>query len=284
MSVHWRGPTVMAGAALLFAAGAVATAGVANAAPVVDTFTCTGGEQTWTVPAGVTQATFVVEGASGSVLALAGSPPGLGGRAAATVAVTPGAIYTVVAGCAGGNRPSPGIPVKGGFGFGRGGDGGVFTRADSLPGGAGGGGSSVLLGADVVLVGGGGGGPGDGSAAGAGGGTTGGSGNPTNSDPGGGGGGGTATGPGVGGRTITGTTGSSGTGHDGGSGAATAVTDNGGGGGGGGWFGGGGGASGDLAIGSGGGGSGYAAPGLSATLDAGVRSGDGQVTVSYDAG
>jgi hypothetical protein len=35
---------------------------------VTDTFPCTGGEQTWTVPAGVNEATFVVEGASGGVL------------------------------------------------------------------------------------------------------------------------------------------------------------------------------------------------------------------------
>jgi hypothetical protein len=280
MSMHWRGVTVMAGAALLFAAGAVTSAGVANAAPVVDTFNCTGAEQTWTVPAGVTQATFVVEGASGG--ALPRTPPGLGGRAAATVAVTPEAVYTVVVGCEGQSDASPGIPPKGGFGFGRGGDGGVFQQADSIGGSAGGGGSALLLGTNVLLVGGGGGGTGEGSAAGAGGGTTGGSGSPTNSEPGGGGGGGTATGPGEGGRTVTGTSGSSGTGQDGGSGAAARPTNNGGGGGGGGWFGGGGGASGDLATGGGGGGSGYAAPDLSATLTEGVRSGGGQVTVTYE--
>src|ERR671921_2430062 len=48
----------------------------AQAPRVTDTIACTGGEQTWTVPAGVSQATFVVEGASGGVQGR--TPPGLG--------------------------------------------------------------------------------------------------------------------------------------------------------------------------------------------------------------
>ena len=219
---------------------------VAQAPRVIDTFTCTGGEQTWTVPAGVSQATFVVEGASGGVLG--DISPGLGGRAEATVAVTPGTVYTVVVGCqgqkSGGYRPGV-PPARGGFGFGQGGDGGPSDSTSSIGASAGGGGSAVLLGTDVILVGGGGGGTASGGDPGAGGGTTGGAGGPT-TDTGGGGGAGTATGPGAGGQVPAGTHGSAGTGHDGGSGSAAAGKDNhGGGGGGGGWFGGGGGGSGD---------------------------------------
>jgi hypothetical protein len=258
--------------------------GMAQAPQVTDTFSCTGGEQSWTVPAGVDQATFVVEGAAGG--ALGDVPPGLGGRAEATVAVTAGTVYTVVVGRQG-QRPGgywPGVPpAQGGFGFGRGGDGGPSDSTSSLGAGAGGGGSAILLGTEVMLVGGGGGGTAFGGDPGAGGGTNGGAGGPI-TDIGGGGGGGTATGPGAGGQVRAGTHGNAGAGHDGGSGSAAAGADNdGGGGGGGGWFGGGGGGSGDLATGGGGGGSGYAAPDLSAELTPGVRAGDGQVTVTHDA-
>jgi hypothetical protein len=258
--------------------------GMAQAPRVTDTFSCTGGEQSWTVPAGVDQATFVVEGAAGG--ALGDVPPGLGGRAEATVAVTAGTVYTIVVGRQG-QRPGgywPGVkPAQGGFGFGRGGDGGPSDSISSLGASAGGGGSAVLLGTEVMLVGGGGGGTAFGGDPGAGGGTTGGAGGPI-TDIGGGGGGGTATGPGAGGQVRAGSHGNAGAGHDGGSGSAAAGADNGGGGGGGGgWFGGGGGGSGDLATGGGGGGSGYAAPDLSAELTPGVRGGDGQVTVTHDA-
>src|SRR3954447_3625779 len=258
--------------------------GMAQAPRVTDTFSCTGGEQSWTVPAGVDQATFVVEGAAGG--GLGDAPPGLGGRAEATVAVTAGTVYTIVVGRQG-QRPGgywPGVkPAQGGYGFGRGGDGGPSDSTSSLGAGAGGGGSAVLLGTEVMLVGGGGGGTAFGGDPGAGGGTPGGAGGPI-TDIGGGGGGGTATGPGAGGQVRAGTHGDAGTGHDGGRGSAAAGADNGGGGGGGGgWFGGGGGGSGDLATGGGGGGSGYAAPGLSAELTPGVRGGDGQVTVTHDA-
>ena len=257
---------------------------VARAPRVTDTFSCTGGEQTWTVPAGVSQATFVVEGASGGVLG--DTPPGLGGRAEATVAVTPGTVYTIVVGCQG-QRPGgyrPGVPpARGGFGFGQGGDGGPSDSTSSIGASAGGGGSAVLLGTDVILVGGGGGGTAFGGDPGAGGGTTGDAGGPT-TDTGGGGGAGTATGPGAAGQVRAGTHGTAGAGHVGGSGSAAAGRDNhGGGGGGGGWFGGGGGGSGDEATGGGGGASGYAAPGLSATLTSAVRSGDGQVTITHGA-
>jgi hypothetical protein len=258
--------------------------GMAQAPRVTDTFSCTGGEQSWTVPAGVDQATFVVEGAAGG--GLGDVPPGLGGRAEATVAVTAGTVYTIVVGRQG-QRPGgywPGVkPAQGGFGFGRGGDGGPSDSTSSLGAGAGGGGSAVLLGTEVMLVGGGGGGTAFGGDPGAGGGTTGGAGGPI-TDIGGGGGGGTATGPGAGGQVRAGSHGNAGAGHDGGSGSAAAGADNGGGGGGGGgWFGGGGGGSGDLATGGGGGGSGYAAPDLAAELTPGVRGGDGQVTVTHDA-
>ena len=257
---------------------------MARAPRTTDTFTATGGDQTWTVPAGVSQATFVVEGASGGVLGR--SSPGLGGRAEATVAVTPGTVYTIVVGSQG-QRPGgyrPGVPAaRGGFGFGRGGNGGPSAAPSSLGGSAGGGGSAVLLGTEVLLVGGGGGGTAAGGDPGTGGGKTGGAGGPA-TDTGGGGEGGTAIGPGAGGQVLAGTRGDPGTGHDGGSASGAAGADNnGGGGGGGGWFGGGGGGSGDLGTGGGGGGSGYAAPDVSAVLTPGVRSGDGQVTVTHQA-
>src|SRR4051794_22455859 len=115
--------------------------GMAQAPRVTDTFSCTGGEQSWTVPAGVDQATFVVEGAAGG--GLGDVPPGLGGRAEATVAVTAGTVYTIVVGRQG-QRPGgywPGVkPAQGGFGFGRGGGGGPARPPPPLGAGARGGG------------------------------------------------------------------------------------------------------------------------------------------------
>jgi hypothetical protein len=56
------------------------------------TFGYTGSEQTWTVPAGVTQATFAVWGAQGGKSGFNG---GLGGFALATLALTPGQVVAI---------------------------------------------------------------------------------------------------------------------------------------------------------------------------------------------
>lgn len=259
----------------VLAAGTVPAllAGPATAATRTATFGCSGGEESWTVPAGITEVTFVVDGAAGGRNNFGSA--GLGGRAEATVTVNPGFSYSIVVGCEGASISQG----SGGFGFGRGGDGDAGGSQGTTAGGGGGGGSGVLLGTDVLLVGGGGGGsaPAGGPSnptGGAGGGTTG-----ADGIGGAAGGGGTQTGPGGGGGN-----GSPGVGHDGGSGAAGVDEGDGGGGGGGGWYGGGGGGSSDegLAGGGGGGGSGFAAAGLAATLTAGVRAGDGQVTITYD--
>jgi hypothetical protein len=124
---------------------------------VTVTFDYTGAAQSWTVPAGVTAATFVVNGAAGGLDFL--NATGLGGQAEATLAVTAGAVYTIVVGGAGESIRQAG-PTRsggrGGYGYGPGGAGGApWTTDTSLPGAGGGGGSAVLLGTDVLLVGGG---------------------------------------------------------------------------------------------------------------------------------
>lgn len=68
------------------------------------TFSASGAPETWTVPAGVTSATFDLYGAQGGK----GSYGGLGGRVTATLAVTPGASYQVRVGVWG---DSTGIPA-----------------------------------------------------------------------------------------------------------------------------------------------------------------------------
>jgi hypothetical protein len=253
------------------------------------TFDYTGSAQSWTVPDGVTEAAFVVNGAAGG--GDTQGDTGSGGRAEATLTVTPGAVYTIVVGGAGQSiRPATGNGSggHGGYGWGPGGTGGAPTPGvETAVGGAGGGGgSAVLLGTDVLLVAGGGGGSSNNpGAGGAGGGAQGGAGQ-ANISPDHdvwNGQGGTPTAPGAGAVGITAHHGSPGDGHTGGGGGVGYPDSGGGGGGGGGWFGGGGGASGDQYVGAGGGGSGYAAPGIAATLTAGVCSGDGQVTVAYAA-
>ncbi len=76
------------------------------------TFGYTGGPQTWTVPAGVTQARFTVYGAQGG--SAGGVGGGKGGEAEAILDVTPGATYQINVGGQGG----------GGGGFNGGGMGG----------------------------------------------------------------------------------------------------------------------------------------------------------------
>src|SRR5262249_5159636 len=128
--------------------------------PTTVNFSPTGASQSWTVPAGVTSATFDVFGAGG-FLTQQFSFGGKGGEATATIPVTPGETLTMNVGDAG---------AASGSAFGGGG-----TGIDS--GGGGGGASDVRRGpglADRLIVGGGGGGIGDNGAAADGGGPVGG--------------------------------------------------------------------------------------------------------------
>src|SRR5581483_5743699 len=116
------------------------------------TVTCayTGAAQAWAVPAGVTSATFDVEGAQGGDSFAAG---GLGGRSVATLAVTPGStVFAFVGGAgaadSGGMTPSPG-------GFNGGGDGAFSCAAQQQgitcdSGGGGGGASDVRIGGSAL--------------------------------------------------------------------------------------------------------------------------------------
>ncbi len=203
----------------LLAFGLLAPAGVAQAQT---TLNYTGGTQTYTVPAGITQLKVVAQGASG------------GGASAAVVtafvAVTPGEVLTVVVG---GRSNNPASPSVGGYNGGGNGD-----NADPAIYGNGGGGATDLrrTGAstgdylttrNALVVAGGSGGDGDDDSGGDGGTPVGGNGNS------GGGNGGTASGPGTG--TGTGANGVANVGGNAGAGTS------GGGGGGGGYYGGGGG-------------------------------------------
>src|SRR5262245_30756235 len=117
-------------------------------------FAYTGRAQSWTVPAGITEATFDVFGAEGgSVLDF--SVGGLGGEATATIPLTPGDTLRIMVGGQGQDVFSGG--AAGGFnGGGNGGIGGFGT------GGGGGGASDVRIGgtslsARAIVAGGGGG-------------------------------------------------------------------------------------------------------------------------------
>jgi hypothetical protein len=240
--------------------GTLALAPPASAATTV-TFNYTGSAQTWTVPLWVTEATFDLYGAQGAETGGC-CVPGLGGRATATIAVTPRDSIQVNVGGRGqlvANSPNGG--------FNGGGSGSVS---------GGGGASDIRTGGlgltDRVLIAGGGGG--DGGCA---------------SANGGGGGGlvgeDAATVPCLG--SIGGVAGGGGTQSMGGNATSPATPGmfgTGGnapglgtlsGGGGGGWYGGGAGVGG----GGGGGGSGYGPDGTA--FQTGVRSGDGLVTVTY---
>ena len=250
--------------AALAVVGLSTLAFAAPASATTETFNHTGAAQTWTVPAGVTSATFDLYGAQGAGLDFPAFAPGLGGRAMATIPVTPGASIEVNVGGQAVSRPG---------GFNGGGDGG----GDRNPFG-GGGASDIRIGGtdldDRVLVAGGGGGAGGGFcgnlvSGGDGGGESGDAGLADTGEGCGGsvaGGGGTLTDGGS--ATSPATEGDFGFGGDGGG--------NFGGGGGGGWFGGGGG----LGAAGGGGGSGHGPEGT--VFGTGVRSGDGLVTVTYN--
>jgi Glycine rich protein/MAM domain, meprin/A5/mu/Ig-like domain CHU_C associated len=66
-------------------------------------FSFTGGVQTYTVPAGVTQLTVDARGAGGGVGPGGGAQAGTGGRIQGTISVSPGQVLTIVVGGAGGN-------------------------------------------------------------------------------------------------------------------------------------------------------------------------------------
>src|SRR3954449_11577196 len=84
---------------LLLGLGLVMTLGLVvglpPAAATTETFVYTGAAQTWTVPAGVSEATVDLYGAQGGGGHSALFPPGLGGRATATIGVTPGGSIQV---------------------------------------------------------------------------------------------------------------------------------------------------------------------------------------------
>jgi hypothetical protein len=263
-------------------------------------FSAIGAPQQWVVPAGVTSATFVLDGASGGQGGGTGTPaaPGPGGRLVATLPVVPGTTYTVVVGGRGQDF-GPG----GAGGYNGGGAGGTSGGQGNGPGigGGGGGATDIRSGSGLesrLLVAGGGGGsssagsPGIGTAepASPGGAGSGGSDATAGADTPNfgnfGGQAGSATAGGAGGAVIEccnpGAAGSAGTGGAGGDG----TPGGGGGGGGGGWFGGGGGAgsaTSTLAGGGGGGGSGHAdSSATDVTASAGVHTGDGHVRITFE--
>jgi hypothetical protein len=292
-------------------AGALMSAGASHAAtkampacpaPVVSgataTVTCgyTGGSQYWTVPAGVTQATFTLYGAEGE----GGAGGGSGAEVTGTLPVTPGSVLEVNAGQAAG-------PFGGGSGGGGGAsdirDGG-YTLADRLLV-AGGGGGGGLNGGGL--------GPGGGTSVTVAGGAGGNAGSPGGTGAsavgscletevgGGGGGAGTATMGGAGGAGNTSGAGcggnttppNGGAGSEGSGGASGESLEGTGGGGGGGYYGGGGGAAGawdqdgDTVSGSGGGGGGssYTGTATGASVNDDPASpppgGNGEVIITY---
>ncbi|REA00184.1 hypothetical protein DEQ92_20235 [Haloferax sp. Atlit-6N] len=243
-----------------------------------ETFSYTGAEQTWTVPADVTQIQVELWGARGAQAFDEAS--GRGGRVKGILDVTPGETLRIYVGEQPTNAPDGGWNGGGTGGSsnsdtGRGGGGATDIRQ----------GGSTL--SDRVVVAGGGGGWTTGGAAGAGGGLVGGDG--ADGDvPGGDGGTQSAGGTGGDNGPESGDDGAFGVGGDGGVGDGNGG--DGGGGGGGGWYGGGGGAGADSTRsvsqfdgGAGGGGASYVA-GLT-TLDAneqGVRDGDGELVITYE--
>ena len=140
---------VLAGVALV--AGALAIPVHAGAEPTTQTFSYTGGVQEFVVPTGVCLVRIDAYGAQGGESGgeIRG---GFGGRAAATITVTPGEVLKIRVG---------GKPTGTTGGFNGGGDGGIGTENESEAKG-GGGASDVRQGGDglanrVVVAGGGGG-------------------------------------------------------------------------------------------------------------------------------
>jgi hypothetical protein len=152
--------------------------------PANYTVTCSvGTDDTWTVPTGLTQATFAVEGAAGGSFPSA-STGGSGGELSATLSVSAGSTYDIEVGATGGDATSSDAGTGGPPG---GADGSGLGTPVTY--GGGGGGASIVglegaVPADWLLVAGGGGGGGVTSgietpdSGGNGGGTTGGNGSP----------------------------------------------------------------------------------------------------------
>ena len=258
----------------------------ASAATHLNEFNYTGGAQSFVVPGDVTCVTVDAFGAQGGLGENPDdrrAPGGRGGRATASVAVTPGETLMVYVGGQGG---TPDAGFNGG---------GAGADAEEEAAGGGGGASDVRrapygLTDRLVVAGGGGGGGADARAnseGGDGGGANGADGNGSYSGtPTPGGGGGTQSGGGSAPTAFdpTATDGALGQGGQGGIGPSN---DDGGGGGGGGYYGGGGGAGEDDDVptdggGGGGGGSGFGPADV--TFETGVRAGNGYVTISSGCG
>ena len=118
---------------------ALVGASAASAVVVEETFTSTGAEQTFTVPAGVTSIHVVAIGGAGGAAysGYGGAPGGRGAVVSGDVSVTPGTLYVEV----GGDATSVGcqyseIPCRGGF------NGGGSSVTPTNENGAGGGGAS----------------------------------------------------------------------------------------------------------------------------------------------
>jgi hypothetical protein len=236
-----------------------------------------GTTQSWTVPTGVTQATFDVYGAQGG-----GAFGANGGEATGLFAVTSGTSFTIVVGGEGGTPFGCTGTGAGAGGFGGGGTGGTAVPSQGFYcDGGGGGGASVVDNAStpVVVAGGGGGGANCEGApyaanGGDGGGLSGTAGVQCGSSSVAGGRPGTQNSGGVGtGGDTNGTPGQGGTGT-----ACTGYLCVAGGGGGGGYYGGGGG----QPSAGGGGGSGFVAlSAITSNMNTGFRSGNGVVTITY---
>ncbi len=286
-----RRPLVAAVVALGSLTGVLVGGSPAGASgPATVTFSAPG-DQSWTVPAGVTSVTLSLAGGQGGLAYTRPSnvPGGQGAEVGATVAVSPGDVLAVTVAGAGHDSDTN----SGGFG---GGGNGAYRQ-----GGGGGGASRVSVGNTLVAVAAGGGGgavdSGDGGASSA-------PGTGSSGRAGGGGGGATLAAGGGGGAGGDGSTwpsctsyasgapGADGTSGRGGDGADGQVAgSHGGGGGGGGYFGGGGGGAGSICEsrgiagsgGGGGGGSSYVDAGASnVSVSQGVRSGDGLVTITFE--
>jgi Glycine rich protein len=276
-NVSWRrgiDALALVGAILLASGGGSALAAPSctpSGVNTVCTFS-TPGPDTFTVPAGVSEASFDLFGAQGGSME-GFTVGGLGGRASAELLLSPGATLTVVVGGAGGSidaeDPAGAGGVNGGAAGGEGegsGEGaGGGGASDVRMGGtglsarvlvAGGGGGAANLGTDLGFADGGGGGGLIGEAGGPAG--TGGSGGDQS------------------GASGSGNLGDGSPGADGDPGCPPCFPV-GGGGGGGGYYGGAGGQPNQ----GGGGGSGFGPPGV--VFETGVRQGDGLVTITYPA-
>ncbi len=294
VSALLAGALVLGGAQ---SASAVTTSCIATV-DCTATFDSTGAAQTFTVPAGVTSITAIIDGAQGGGSVFNGwatvSAGGNGGETIVDTAVSPGDVLTLVVGAA-----AEAVNVSGSGnasgGYGGGGDGRSTTYGSS----AGGGGGSFLFsnsGTLIAAAGGGGGGGNNGGGGGNGGGSVGSAGaNGTSGATGGGaatasanGSGGAAGtggfgggGAGTSGSGVTSASGTLATGGQGGTGYEP------GGGGGGGYHAGGGGgglsdAGAGVSGGGGGGGSSYIAPSATSGVSrAGTHSGNGQIAILY---